>query len=116
MMITMTFIALSCLKQLGGNTSGGIHTSRLKLRMLSVLPNLKGTMQGKNFVLSFEDDVGSTIQKTCKHDDYSHANTMHLVRAARIIRKEIFQLEHSFNGSFTEKCQQNVSPRSLWLT
>ena len=81
-----------------------------------MLPNLTATMQDKNFVLSFEDDVGSAIQKACKHDDVSHANTMHLVRAARIIRKEIFQLEHSCYGSFTEKCQQNVTPRSVWLT
>ena len=47
--------------------NGRIYASKLKLRMLSVLPNLKATMQGKNFVLSFEDDIGGAIQKACKH-------------------------------------------------
>jgi len=49
------------LEQLGGNISGCTHTSKLKLRMLSVLSNLKATMQGKNVVLSFEDDFGDAI-------------------------------------------------------
>jgi len=80
------------LEQLGCNISGRVHTSRLKLRLLSVLPNLKATMQGKNVVLSFEDNVGCAIQKACNHDDDSDYNAMHLVRAAKIIRKEMFQL------------------------
>jgi len=29
--------------------------------MLSMLPNIKATMQGKNVVLSFEDDFGGDI-------------------------------------------------------
>ena len=59
----------------------------------SVLPNLKATMQGKNVVLSFEDDIGGAIQKACNHDDDSDYNAIHLVQAAKIIRKEMFQLE-----------------------
>ena len=49
-------------------------------------------MQGKNFVLSFENDIGSAIQKACKHDDYSHANTVHLVWAARLQEKKFSSL------------------------
>ena len=32
------------------------HT-RLKLRLLSVLPNLRATSQGRNVMLSFDDDI-----------------------------------------------------------
>ena len=79
------------LEQLGGDISGRIHVSRLKLRLLSVLPNLKAIMQGKNVVLTFEDDIGCAILKACDHDNDSDSNAMHLVQAARIIRKEMFQ-------------------------
>ena len=101
------------LEQLGVDVSRRIHTSRLKFRLLSVLPNLKATSQGKNVMLSFDDDIGGAIQKACDHDYNSDCDAIHLVQAAKIVRKELFQLKYSFNGSFTEECQQSVIPQSL---
>ena len=34
--------------------------------------NSQNNNVGKNFVLSFEDDVGGAFQKACNHDDDSH--------------------------------------------
>ena len=38
---------------------------------------------------------------------------MHLVRAAKVVRREMFKHTFSFDGSFTEKCQESVIPHSL---
>ena len=61
-------------------------------------------------MLSFDDDIGGAIQKACDHD---YNDVMHLVQVAKIVRKEMFQLKYSFNGAFTEECQQSVIPQSL---
>ena len=98
------------LEQLGVEVDGRVHTSRLKLRLLAVLPNLKATSQGKNVMLSFDDDIGGALQKACDHDYYSDSDAMHLVRAAKIVRRQMFLHKYSFNGSFSE---QNVVPQSL---
>ena len=101
------------LEQLGVEVDGRVHTSRLKLRLLAVLPNLKATSQGKNVMLSFDDDIGGALQKACDHDYYSDSDAMHLVRAAKIVRKQMFLQKYSFNGSFSEEHQENVVPQSL---
>ena len=58
------------------------------------------------------------IQKACKHDDVSHANTMHLVRAARIIREGISSLSihlmnHLQKNASKMYIEQHVA-RQLW--
>ena len=42
---------------------GWIHTSRLKSRSLSVLPNFRETSQGQDVLLSFRDDFGWRTHK-----------------------------------------------------
>jgi len=78
-----------------------------------MLPNLKSTSQGKNVMVSFDDDIGCTIQKACDHDYYSDCDAMHLVQAAKSVRKQMFLHKYSFNGLFSEENQQNVVPQSL---
>ena len=46
-----------CLEQLNVEIDGRLHTSQLKLRLLSVIPNLRATSQGRNMKLSFEDHL-----------------------------------------------------------
>ena len=41
---------------------------------------------------------------------------MHLVHAAQIVHKEMFEMQNSFNGSFKESSEQNaVSPSLMAL-
>ena len=101
------------LEQLGVEVDGRVHTSRLKLRLLAVLPNLKATSQGKNVMLSFDDNISGALQKSCDHNYYSDRDAMHLVRAAKIVRRQMFLHKYSFNGSFSEEHQQNIVPQSL---
>ena len=56
------------LKQLGATTKNRIYTSRLKTRLLSVVPDLKACSQGRDVILSFDEDISTAIKKTCDHD------------------------------------------------
>ena len=56
------------LERLGAEHDGHVHTSRLNLKLLSVLPNLRATSQGRNVMLSFDVDIGGALQKACDND------------------------------------------------
>ena len=101
------------LEQLGVEIDGRVHTSRLKLRLLSVIPNLRATTQGRNVMLSFDDDIGDALQKACDYDCYNDHDAMDLVRAAKVVRREMFKQKYLFDGSFTEESLRNVVPQSL---
>ena len=73
------------LQKLGAPVDGCIHSSRLKVRLLSVLPDLKAHSQGRDVLLTF--DVGGAIKKACDHD----SDAMLLARAAQVVRKEMFE-------------------------
>ena len=97
------------LEQLGADVEGRIHTSRLKERLLSVLPDLQAHSQGKCIILTFDGDIGSALRKAYNIDD----DAMHLARAAQIVRKEMFEKNYVFDGSFKASCEQDVIPPSL---
>ena len=60
----------TCLEHLGIEVDVCVHTSRLKLRLFSVIPNLRATSQGRNVMLSFDDDDSSgALQKACYNSD-----------------------------------------------
>ena len=98
------------LEQLGMVSDSRVHTSRLKLGLLSAFPDLKAHVNGRNVMLSFHSDVGMAITKACSQD--SEREAMCLARAARIVRREMFNSKFSFNGSFTDE-SQNIVPQSL---
>lgn len=50
------------LEQLGVTIDGRVHTSRLKLRLLSVFPDLRAHLHGRNVMLSFDDDICGALQ------------------------------------------------------
>lgn len=95
------------LEQLGASVDGRIHTSRLKTRLLAVLPDLKAHSQGRDVLLTF--DVGNAIKKACDHD----SEAMQLARAAQVVRREMFDKKFHFDGSFKSGCQQDSVPTSL---
>ncbi|KAK1895105.1 Coiled-coil domain containing protein 25 [Dissostichus eleginoides] len=98
------------LEQLGLTVEKQIHTTRLKKRLLSALPQLRAHSQGRDTLLSFEKDIGPALMMACLHD----SDAMHLMRAAQVVLKEIFEIfEVSFDGSFKANCQQEAVPLSL---
>ena len=51
------------------------------------------------------------MAKPCDYDCDSDA--VYLARAARIIKKNMFKQCQLFNGSFTDKCQEEYVPQLL---
>jgi hypothetical protein len=88
-----------------------VNSTRLKDRILSMVPDLQAQQQGREVVLIFNSDVGEIVKiaSAQSNDD----DGIQLVRAAQIVRKEILQQEYSFDGSFQPGCEQNVVPQSL---
>ena len=97
------------LEQLGVTVSNRIHTTRLKNRLLSELPDLRAYSEGRDTLLTFEKDIGPALKKACNHD----SDGMYLVRAVQVVRREIFDTRISFDGSFQPDCQKNAVPPSL---
>ena len=64
-------------------------------------------MQGRSVVLTFDNAICAALKKACDHDGDDDA--MHLVRAGRIVRKDMFDQKFTFSGSF---CEHDSVPRS----
>ena len=96
------------LEEHGGSTKSRVHTSRLKHRLLSAFPDITAYMQGRSVMLTFDSDIFAALKKACDHDGDDDA--MHLARAARIVRKEIFHQKFTYRCSF---CEHDSVPRSL---
>lgn len=97
------------LEQLGATVGNRVHTTRLKNRLLSQLPDLTAYTQGRDTLLTFQDDTGDAFKKACDHD----SDAMHLVRAAQVVRREMFATKFNFDGSFHPNCQKESAPTSL---
>ena len=94
------------------NIIGRTHTSRLKERILAVVPELEEHKQGRDILLAFKEDVAMTIRRAREDCD---KEAMYLARAATIVRGEMMMIENSFDGSFDQDCQHNSVPESLLL-
>ena len=100
----------SRLKQLEAIITGRIHTSRLKERILEMVPDLEEHKQGRDILLALKKDVTMALGKVREDCDNE---AMHLTRAATIVRREMMMIENNFNGPFDQNCQQNSVPKSL---
>ena len=99
------------LKQLGTNEESRIHSTKLKERLLSYFPDMQAHKQGRNVVLIANHDIGQALRKACHHDADNDA--VHLARAAKVVRKDMFKVKQNFDGSFGRTCQEDSVPASL---
>ena len=98
------------LQQLGVTAGNRIHSTRLKIRLLSALPDLTAHEQGREIFLTLKEDIGLVLIKTCDGD----SDAVHLMRAARVFRKELFNIRiKQFDGFFSLECQRDSGPSSL---
>ena len=65
------------------------------------LPGLRAEKKGKDILLIFSKDIGSTIQHAITGDMDDDA--VILAKAAKIVRKEMFSKEYEFTGSYEKK-------------
>lgn len=97
------------LNQLGVTVEHQIHTTRLKNRLIFVFPDMRAHSKGRDVLLTFEDNLGEALWKACDYD----SDAMQLVRAAHLVRKELFDTKYTFDGSFHPDCQKDSVPPSL---
>lgn len=88
-----------------------VHTTRLKERILSAVPDLRAQMDGREVLLAYDQDIGAALKQACKED--FDADALVLANASKIIRRDIFKQKQNFNGRFPPDCQEKSVPSSL---
>ncbi|KAG7177908.1 hypothetical protein Hamer_G032046, partial [Homarus americanus] len=101
------------MKEHGIKLNQRVHSTRLKERILAQFPNMQEHNMGRDIILAFEDDKGDALAKACEYDHDNDA--VHLLRAAQIVRRDMFTEGQGFTGSFSDKCQEN-SVSTLLMT
>jgi hypothetical protein len=99
------------LEQLGVEQHIRPHSTELKNRILAQFPDLSAHRDGRNILLAFNKDLGLALRKACDEDYDDEA--ICLARAAKIVRRDMFELQATFTGSFDQNCQVRSVPHSL---
>ena len=98
-------------KQLGMCLSGLVNSMHLKNRIIAHFPNMQAHKEGRDNLLMFSNDVGVAMRKAVEYD--ADTDAIHLVRAATIVCREIFNHKTCFRGAFDSHCQEQSVPNSL---
>jgi hypothetical protein len=67
--------------------------------------------RGHETLLMFDDNLAHVLHKACQADSY--ADGIHLVRAAQLIRHELFRNEFGFQGTFSSDCETKAVCKPL---
>ena len=63
-----------------------MHSTRLKDRILASFPELQAFKDGRDIVLTSNEDIGAALRQACQNDVDNDAYI--LAQAARIVRKD----------------------------
>ena len=96
------------LKEVGAE-SGKTNATGLKERVLEAVPDLMAHPEGREVILASRHDIGGILTEAKRRD----SDAWCLARAAHIVRKDILNVDNSFNGKFAPECQKNAIPASL---
>ena len=89
------------------------HDLKLKEKLLTQIPDLEAHKSKYGVIMSFKEDTGDTLLEATKRNQDN--DVVVLMRAAEIIRNEIFQMEYRFNGSLLDEQYDNHSTSLLAL-
>ena len=79
--------------------------------MLAHFPDLQSHASGRDILLTFTDDLNSTLKET--YTESCDDEAVHLAKAARIVRRDMFHLQTKYSGSYDEHCQYSSIPETL---
>ncbi|CAG2195184.1 unnamed protein product [Mytilus edulis] len=85
------------LEKMGAEQEGRVHSTRLKNRLLTYVPDIEAYKQGRENLLAFKDDMGQPYEG----------------HAVKIVRSDMMATSSEFNGTFAADCQEKSVPRSL---
>ena len=88
-----------------------VDLSRLYSTRIEELGVLKTAKEGHDILFVFQEDIGQAFRKACEkgYDDVA----MHLATAAKIMRKEMLEMQATFMGSMYKNYQQQSVPPSM---
>ena len=88
-----------------------VHSARLILKILEEIPGLREDKQGKDVVLTVDGEMGRAVFEACQYS--SQDDGFILAKAAKIIRKDLFEKYVSFNGDLSINKAESSYPFSL---
>ncbi|KAL8624292.1 hypothetical protein ACOMHN_034015 [Nucella lapillus] len=94
-----------------GLQPGRIHSSRLKMRLLAHFPDLQAYADSRDIRLAFACDLNATLKEAYNRESWDEG--VHLAKAAKIVRRDMFLLKSKFTGSFSESSQLSSVPETL---
>ena len=90
-----------------------INKTRLKNYLLEHFSDAQEQHDGRNTIIIFKEGMKNMLRDALMKRDFSE-DAATLVKAAKIIRKDIFNHQgFNFKGSFPTHCQENALPTSL---
>ena len=98
-------------EQLGTSLNGRVNSTHLKNRILAHFLDLQAHKDGWDIFLVFNEDVGPTMRKASEHD--AHSDAIHLAWAAKVIRREPFNNNSTFTGTYGYQCQESSVPKFI---
>ena len=99
------------LKQHGAVVTARAQATRFKERLLAICPDLTAVNQGRDVMLTYNENLGIALKQIRENSD---SDAIHLMHTAKLIRQELFVGNSGdFNGSFDENSQKNSIPQTL---
>ena len=94
------------------NQGQGVHSTRLKNRILSHFNGMSAYKSGRDVMLAFNKDIGNAVLQasSINHDE----DTVIHSKSANIVRQDIFLSKQNFNGTFSAQYQQESVSKSLF--
>ena len=91
------------LQQLGVTVGNRIHSTRVKVRLLSALPDLTAHVQGREILLTFKEDIRLGLIEACDGD----SDAVLLMRAAQVLCKELLNIKIKQFDNLTSQVNVN---------
>jgi len=102
---------LTRLNQLNQSNFNTVNSSRLKEKLLAYYPDMRAQSDGRDVLLAFDDNLGAALSRACVGD--MDEDAMHLIKAAEVVRREIFDCKWQFGTSLSHEAQLSSVPSAL---
>ena len=96
------------LEQFGiGSSKSDPYPTRLKEKLLAEISELEAHKSGRDILLAFQRDVSIALLQA-----YSYSEAIIRGKAAKILRRHLFDHDFKFDGRFHEGCVEDAIPPS----
>ena len=95
------------LEQFGVKASD-VNSTRLKNKLLELVPELEAHKQGRDVLLAFQSDIGLALSKASEYKE-----AIILGKAGKILWRHMLDHKSIFYGTFDDGCVEDVVPPSL---